>query len=338
MEKRRLGKTNFEVSTIGFGGIPIQRVEEKDTFSLVDSLGENGINFIDTARGYTTSEGLIGQALEKIGREKFFIATKSMKRDYEGMVEDVYISLKELRTDYIDLYQFHNIRTEKDLNLILSDNGAYKALKEFKDRGIIREIGITGHSVDLLDKALDTGLFATIQCPYNLVERQAEDLFKKAKTLDVGVIVMKPLAGGAISKGDLSLKFILNNPNVSLAIPGMDSVDQVSMNARVGKDFRPLTKEEEDELQKEADSLGKEFCRRCGYCLPCPEGIDIPVQFLMEGYYTRYNLKEWALERYNAMETRADSCVECGICETRCPYDLPIRKMLKNVVNVFENR
>ena len=332
MEKRRLGKTNLEVSVIGFGGIPIQRVDEDMAVKLLREAYEKGINFIDTARGYNESEELIGAALEKIGREKFIIATKSMKRDYDGMMEELNKSLKDLRTDYIDLYQFHNIRSLEELDMVVGENGALKALKEAKEKGIVKEIGITGHTPEILDKALDLGEFATIQCPYNPVERQAEDLFKKANDMGVGVIVMKPLAGGAITKGELSLRFIVDNPNVTVAIPGMESIEQVGANALVGIEKRKLTDEEEKDLFEEANSLGEEFCRRCGYCLPCPQGIDIPVQFLMEGYYTRYNLKEWAKERYDGMENRAVHCIECGQCEPRCPYDLPIRKMLKNVV------
>jgi predicted aldo/keto reductase-like oxidoreductase len=332
MEKRRLGKTNLEVSVIGFGGIPIQRVDEDLAIKLLKESYSKGINFIDTARGYNQSEELIGTAVEKIGRENFIIATKSMKRDYIGMKEDVEISLKNLKTDYIDLYQFHNVRSMEELSTIISDNGALKALKEAKEKGLIKEIGITGHTPEILDKALDLGEFSTVQCPYNPVERQAEDLFKKANDMGIGVIVMKPLAGGAITKGELSLRFIVDNPNVNVAIPGMESIEQINENSFVGIDMRKLRKEEEEELFEEANSLGAEFCRRCGYCLPCPQGIDIPVQFLMEGYYTRYNLKDWAQERYDAMENRATNCVECGQCEPRCPYNLPIRKMLKNVV------
>jgi len=332
LEKRILGKTNLEVSTIGFGGIPIQRVDNEMAVKLIEESYNRGINFIDTARGYNDSESLIGQALERIGRDKFILATKSMKRDYKGILEELSISLKNLRTDYIDLFQFHNIRSFEELDFILSENGAFKALKEAKEKGVIKEIGITSHSPEILDKAIDIGGFSTIQCPYNPVERQAEEVFKKAKEMNIGVIVMKPLAGGAITNGELSLRFIVDNPNISVVIPGMDTLEQVSSNALVGINKRKLTVEEEEILREESNSLGSQFCRRCGYCLPCPQGIDIPVQFLMEGYYTRYDLKDWAKSRYDAMEKRAVHCVECGLCETKCPYNLPIRKMLKNVV------
>lgn len=331
MEKRILGRTGFEVSIVGFGGIPIQRVDEDTAYELVKAAYDNGINFIDTARGYMESEKLLGHALEKVGRDKFILATKSMNRTYDGVLEEIHTSLENLRTDYLDLYQFHNVRTRVELETVMGEDGALKAVKELQAKGVIKEIGITSHSVDLLDIALDTGEFSTIQYPYNPVERQGEAVFKKAKENNVGVIIMKPLAGGAIPKGELCLRFIFENDDITSAIPGMDSVEQIIENTRAGIDRRPLNDEERASLKAEADTLGEEFCRRCGYCGPCSVGIDIPTQFVMEGYYTRYNLQDWAVGRYNAMDVRAGDCIECGDCEPRCPYDLPIIKMLKRV-------
>ena len=331
MEKRILGRTRFEVSVVGLGGIPIQRVDKETAYEIVKEAYENGINFIDTARGYRNSEELLGHAIERIGRDKFILATKSMARTYDKVLEEIAISLNDLRTDYIDLFQFHNVRTKEDLDTVLGENGALKAAKELKAKGVIKEIGITSHSVDILDIALDTDEFSTIQCPYNPVERLGERVFQKAKERNIGVIVMKPLAGGAISKGELSLRFILENDNVTTAIPGMDSIEQVRENTKAGSDRRLLTDDEREELNKEAKTLGEQFCRRCGYCAPCSVGIDIQSQFLLDGYYTRYNLQDWAISRYKAMDVRAGDCIECGDCESRCPYDLPIIEMLKRV-------
>ncbi len=331
MEKRILGRTNFEVSVIGFGGIPIQRVDEEIAYQLLVEAHRQGINFIDTARGYKESEELLGSALERIGRGKFILATKSMAKTYDAVIEEFETSLKNLRTDYIDLFQFHNVTKEADLETIMGENGALKAIKEYKEKGIVKEIGITSHSVDLRYIAIDTGEFSTIQYPYNPVENQGEPVFRKARENNLGVIVMKPLAGGAISKGELSLRYIMENEDVTVAIPGMDSVEQVIENARAGNEIRPLTGDERKVLMEEAATLGEEFCRRCGYCAPCTVGIDIPTQFILEGYYSRYNLQDWAVDRYRGMETKASDCIECGICETRCPYSLPIIKMLKKV-------
>lgn len=335
MEYRKLGRTDLNVSVIGFGGIPIQRVDEEIVYELLLEAHKQGINFIDTARGYTVSERLIGDALERIGRDKFILATKSMARSYDGIIEELKVSIKELKTDYIDLFQFHNVKDKKELDIIMSENGALKAIKEYQNKGIIKEIGITSHSHELLDIAIDTGEFATIQYPYNPVERQGEPVFKKAKENNIGVIVMKPLAGGAIPKGDLCLRFILENENVSVAIPGMDSIEQVLENARAGIDRRDLTREEREGLMKEAEALGQEFCRRCGYCTPCSVGIDIPGQFILEGYLTRYNLQDWAINRYNSQDLNASDCTACGDCEPKCPYNLPIINMMQRVAENF---
>jgi len=330
MQIRSLGNTGYNIAAIGFGGIPIQRLDEEEAISLIHLAKQEGINFIDTARGYENSESLIGKGIEGV-RAHWIIATKSMARDYEGMKKDIEISLKNLGCGYIDLYQCHNVRTKDQYDAVMSPTGAYKALDEAMKEGKIKAIGITSHDLKILDHAVETDYFSTIQFPYNAVERQAEHLFKKAKQRNIGVIVMKPLAGGAITKGNLALRFILENPNVSVVIPGIDKAEQVSENASVAKSFIPLNEDERVELENLAKELGSKFCRRCGYCLPCPQEIDIPTQFLMEGYYTRYDLKEWAATRYTSLPKRASDCIECGKCETRCPYDLPIREMLKNV-------
>ena len=331
-----LGLTGLKVVPIGFGGIPIQRLEQEAVTALIDQMMVEGINFIDTARGYTTSEQMIGIALEGGKRDKFILATKSMSRDYEQMKADIETSLRLLQTDFIDLYQCHLVKDLDQYALIMSENGAYKALLEAKAEGKIGHIGMTAHSASFVNQVIREMPFETLQFPYNLVERQGEPLFEIAHKRGIGVIVMKPIAGGAINNGALSLKFIMNNPNVSVAIPGMDHVDQVRTNAAVLKHSYHFTELDLDEMAEIASSLGETFCRRCGYCLPCPQGIDIPTQFLMEGYLTRYNLQDWAKTRYAGLPVKADACVDCGACEPKCPYNLPIRSMLKNVVSQFE--
>lgn len=335
MEMRVLGRTDFLVSSVGFGGIPIQRVTQELATDMLREAHKNGINFIDTARGYLISEELIGNALAEIGREHFMLATKTMNRAYEGFLDDVNISLKNLKTHYIDLYQFHNVKNMDQYNELIKENGALDAAKEAKRKGLIKEIGITSHSADVLKVAIETEEFSTIQFPYNAVERQGEEIFKRAKERNIGVIIMKPLAGGAITNGELAIRFILENKNISVVIPGMDSIEQVNENARPGIDGLPLSDEERQLLEKEAKQLGTTFCRRCGYCAPCTVGIDIPVQFVLDSYYTRYNLQQWAIDRYSAQMIKASDCIECGVCEERCPYDLPIIDMLKEVASHY---
>lgn len=335
MEKRILGKTNYEVSIVGFGGIPIQRADKETSVELLKEALNQGINFIDTARGYRESEALIGHALEVLGRDEFILATKSMSRTYDGILEELHTSLKLLKTDYIDLFQFHNIADKATLDNVLSEGGAMQALKEAKEKGLIKHIGLSSHSADLLNIAIDTGEFSTIQFPYNAVERQGEPIFEKAKKNNIGVIIMKPMAGGALSNGELAMRFILENPNITVVIPGMDSVEQVIENAKAGNELRSLTSEEREILEKEASELGTEFCRRCGYCKPCTVGIDIPSQFVIDAYYTRYDLQDWAIARYNSMSVKASECIECAECESRCPYNLPIVDMLKKVASHY---
>lgn len=329
MRSRRLGKTNIMVSEIGFGGIPIQRISQDEVNAIIKACHAQGVRFVDSARGYTTSEAMLGIALEGL-RQDFVIATKTMARDYDSMKKDIETSLENLRTDYIDLYQCHFIRNQEQYDLLLN-TGGYEALLEAKAAGKIGHIGVTSHSADFLYSIVGEGMFETVQFPYNLLETQGEALFNKCKDLDIGVIAMKPAAGGAIPNVALSLKFILNHPAMTVAIPGMDSLEQVAVNGAVGSQRLMLTPAEELEIKRIREALGSQFCRRCGYCLPCPAGIDIPNQFLLEGYLSRYQLPDWAIMRYEGQVKKASDCVKCGVCENRCPYDLPIRNMLDHV-------
>ncbi|CEQ28679.1 aldo/keto reductase [Paraclostridium sordellii] len=330
---RVLGKTNLKINRIGFGGIPIQRVTQQDTNKIIDELINQGINFIDSARGYTVSEEYIGNAIEG-KRDNFILASKSMSRTYEDMLKDVDITLKNFKTDYIDLYQLHNVKLDEYEN-IFNDNMAYKALLDCKSQGKIKNIGITSHSIDTIKKAVRDEKFDTIQFPYNIVEDQADEIFREAHKRNIGIIVMKPLAGGAINNAKLAIKYILSKEYIDVVIPGMDSVDQVLENISVLENL-DIYKEDELKIEDIRNQLGNRFCRRCEYCMPCPVGINIPMNFLLEGYYSRYNLKEWSKERYNSLDIKASDCVECGKCESKCPYDLPIREMLKEVTEKLD--
>jgi len=328
LKYRILGKTGLKVSAVGFGGIPIQRVSEQEAVQIVERALDMGINFFDTARGYTDSEAKLGSVL-KNRRSEAIIATKSMARTKEAMAADIRKSLTELGVDYIDLYQLHNVKDENAFSQAMAPDGALVALQEAKEEGLIRHIGITGHVKEFLVKALKTSeLLETVQFPYNVVEEaESRELLEVANAVNAGVIAMKPLAGGALKNPGLALRFILEQ-RAAIAIPGMDTVDQVESNALIGDNPEPLTDLERELLATEAMSLGTAFCRRCEYCQPCPEGVEIPMVFLLDGYFTRYNLQDWARERYGALKVKASSCIECGQCEEKCPYELPIRKML----------
>ena len=333
MQYTILGKTGLKISRMGFGGIPIQRIDAEGTKTLMQALVAAGVNYIDTARGYTVSEEYLGYALEGI-RDKFVIATKSMARTKEAMAKDIDISLANLRTDYIDLYQIHNA-TPADVETICAPGGALEALQEAKAAGKIGHIGITAHSKDTFKIALELEWGETIMFPYNIVETQAQELGRRCGEKHIGFVCMKPLAGGAIEDATLALRYVCADPNVTVVIPGMAEVKELEQNVAACSDASPLTAAELEKVEQVRKELGPHFCRRCNYCQPCTAGINISGVFLFDGYLSRYGLAGWAKERYAGLAKKASDCVECGICEERCPYQLPIRSMLKTCAEHF---
>ena len=219
MEYRILGKTGLKVSRMGFGGIPIQKIDEEGTRMLLQDMVRRGINYIDSARGYTVSEQYIGYGLEGI-RDKFILATKSMSRTKDAMAADIETSLKNFRTDYIDLYQVHNPSMEQ-LDQVIEKGGALEALREAKKAGKIGHIGLTAHSTAVFERALELDWVETIMFPYNIVEQQGAELIHRCAEKNIGFIDMKPLAGGAIEDGTLALRYVCSNPDVTVVIPGM---------------------------------------------------------------------------------------------------------------------
>ncbi|MBO7535614.1 MAG: aldo/keto reductase, partial [Bacilli bacterium] len=220
-------KLNLKISRIGFGGIPIQNSSVENAKDVVDELIRSNVNYIDSARGYKESEKIIGEAI-KGRRSSFILATKSMARTYEAMKKDIEVSLGNFQTDYIDIYQLHNPNMEA-LELCLSDEGAYRALKEAKSEGKIGHIGITNHSLEVLNKAIDTGLFETVMYPFNIVEDQGKEMFNRCKSLGILTIAMKPVAGGAIDNKKLAIKYLLNE-DIDVIIPGMKDKNEVIEN------------------------------------------------------------------------------------------------------------
>ena len=333
MEYRILGKTGLKISRLGFGGIPIQRIDAEGTKVLMHRMLDAGVNFIDTARGYTVSEEYLGYALEGI-RDQFIIATKSMARTKEAMAKDIDVSLNNLRTDYIDIYQIHNA-TPEQLQQVVAPGGALEALLEAKAAGKIGHIGLTSHSMDTFRLALEMPWVETFMFPYNIVETQAEKLIQACGEKNIGFICMKPLAGGAIEDAALALRWICRNDAVTVVIPGMAEEKELLQNAAAVSNAAPLTAEEKAAALEVRSALGTNFCRRCNYCQPCPQGINISGCFLFEGYLSRYGLGEWAKQRYATLSVTASDCIGCGSCESRCPYNLPIRDMLKKVAEKF---
>lgn len=331
LPERRLGRTGLKVRCLGLGGIPVRDRSWEVALEVVRSALDLGINFIDTARGYGDSEAKIGAAIAG-RRQDVYLASKTPKRDAAGAREDLETSLRELKVDYLDIYQLHGVDEKEDLEKCLAPGGALSALKAAQQAGLVRFIGITGHNPGVLGEALKTGEFDTVMVPVNILDRfifnAEEALLPLARELDVGVIAMKPLAGGVIKEPPLALRYTLSQA-VDIAIPGMGSVAEVEENVWLAGAFRPLTEAEYESLVREVQALGREVCRQCGYCLPCPQGINIREVFRLEGMYDRYERKREAQALYRKLTVLPDACAGCGECEKRCPYDLPIRDKLQ---------
>lgn len=335
MQYVQLGQTGLTISRLGFGGIPIQRIDQPGTRALLAAAHKAGINYIDTARAYTVSEEWIGQSLQELGlRDAFVLATKCRALTKADMQAEIATSLKNLRTDHIELFQFHNPGLEA-LKTILAPGGAMEALQEAKAAGVVGHIGITAHLAAVFEAALAVPEIETIMFPYNIVEQQGAELIDRCAKAGKGFIDMKPLAGGAIEDGRLALRYVLSNPAVTVSIPGMATVEELNANAAGADAVEPLTPQEQEACQKARDALGTQFCRRCNYCAPCTVGIQIPSVFLFQGYLNRYGLQQWGHERYDTLKVKAGACIECGACETRCPYNLPIRQMMKKAARDF---
>ena len=328
MEYRELGKTGMRVSAVGFGALVIQNKPEKQAVEVVRKALEMGINFFDTARCYGDSEIKIGKALQGV-RDRYYIATKSLERTKKSLKDELETSLRNLKVDTIDLYQIHDLRKPEDYDRVMGPGGALEAVLDAQKEGKVRHIGVSSHQPTLIVKAMETGYFETVQIPYNIIDYELfQHVIPVANRMNMGTIVMKPFAGGLFKDASKALRFVLSHP-ITTVIPGMGSLEELEENLRVTENATVLSDEELSELKQEADRLGKDLCRRCGYCLPCPQGIDIPTVFRYQRYLDTYYQEEWAREQYAALKTQADRCIECGSCESRCPYELKITDKLK---------
>lgn len=330
MKEKILGKTGLRVRTLGFGGIPIQRISEEESVEVVRRCYEHGINYYDTARNYTVSEERIGKALEDV-RDKVYLATKSGRRTAEEVKRELEISLGNLRTDYIDVYQLHNITYKEQWEQIRAPGGAMEALYDAKEEGKIRHISVTSHNPDLSLELVKSRLFETLMIPYNyLTPKPAEKLFPLCQKLGVGTIAMKPFGGGAFSNANTALKYVYSNSDVDLAIPGVMSVAEVDENWNVWLGDLSLSNEELELIERDKTELGNQFCRGCNYCQPCSQ--EIPISTLLRAEKQTLRRMGWSDRRAESLAAaieKSKTCIECGDCESRCPYELPIIELLK---------
>jgi predicted aldo/keto reductase-like oxidoreductase len=337
VDKVRLGKTGLTVNKIGFGGIPIQRLTDAEAVNVVGRCIELGVNFIDTANGYSTSEERIGKAV-KGRRHDVFIATKTGARTKEGIEETLELSLKRLGTDYLDLYQFHGVSDMATVEKILDpENGLYRVFEAARQAGKIRHIGITSHQIDVAKAEIKTGKFETVMFPFNFITCEpAAELLPLCKEHDVGFIDMKPMGGGLLENAAVAFKYLFQFPQIVI-IPGIQDVREIEEIMALYEGPHEMTTAERAEMQRLTAELGTRFCRRCEYCQPCQQEIPISMVMSFPTFVKRLP-PDWYLKSPfipGAME-KAATCVECGECEARCPYNLPIREMIKESYDLYE--
>ena len=324
METLRLGRTNLIVTKNGFGALPVQRVNKEDACKLLRKAYESGINYFDTARFYTDSEEKISLALADV-RENIIISTKTGATDVKTFWEHLNTSLSLLKTNYIDIYQFHNPSFCPKPG---DGTGLYEAMLEAKEKGLIRFIGFTNHRLAVAEEAVKSGLYDTLQFPFSYLASEKEEyLVKLCEQHDVGFICMKALAGGLITRSDVAYAFLAKYPVAP--IWGIQKETELDEFISYNDNPPELTEERLAYIEKEREELAGEFCRGCGYCLPCPAGIEIFTCARMSLLLRRSPTAGHLSEKSQEMMKKIENCINCGACKTRCPYGLDTPNLLK---------
>ena len=332
MDRVTLGKTGITVCRNGFGALPIQRIGKEDAAYLVRKAYENGVNFFDTARVYTDSEEKLGYATSSF-RNKIYIATKTAAKNGEDLKKDLETSLSLLKTDYIDIYQFHNPPFCPKPG---DGTGLYEAMLEAKKEGKIRHIGITNHRLGVAKEAIESGLYETLQFPFSYISGEKEmELLAMCRERDMGFIAMKGLAGGLLNNSRVCYAFMSQFDNV-LPIWGVQRERELDEWLSYNDNPPVMDEEVKSIIEKDRKELSGDFCRGCGYCMPCPMGIKISECARMIQMIRRSPSESQLSAEAQAMMANIHNCVKCGKCMDKCPYSLPIPTLLEKNLEDYE--
>lgn len=327
MERVVLGKTGLKVNKNGFGALPIQRISKEDAVVLLQKAFQNGINYFDTARAYSDSEEKMGAALHEV-RDQIIISTKTAAQNGEDFWKDLEMSLEKLQTDYIDLYQFHNPAFCPKPG---DGSGLYEAALEAKEQGKIRHIGITNHRIAVAKEAVLSGLYETLQFPFSYLASEEEvELVELCRQKEVGFIAMKGLAGGLIHNSASAYAFMCQRQFAHVEpIWGIQREWELDEFLSYQEQAPELNEALLAEIQKDKDQLAGEFCRGCGYCMPCPAGIEINNCARMSLMLRRAPQEAWLSEEWQEKMKKIENCLHCGSCMKKCPYGLNTPELLK---------
>jgi predicted aldo/keto reductase-like oxidoreductase len=318
LEKMRLGKAGFVVPRCAFGALPIQRVAVDEAVRILRGAYDGGITFYDTARAYTDSESKLGAAFGGLW-DKITIATKTHAKDGKGLTEDLDRSLKELRRDHIDIYQFHQAQK---CHAPGEPDGLYDAAMKARDEGRIGHIGLTSHRLDVALAAAESGLYETIQFPLSYLSSEKDlELVRLCKTNDVGFIAMKAMSGGLITDASAAFAWMRQYDNV-LPIWGIQRMSELDEFLSLEKSPPSFDGRMRDRVEKDRKELSGNFCRGCGYCLPCPAGIEIPWIARMPQLLRRMRSESFLTAEWREKLAMTKGCLHCDACKSHCPYEL----------------
>lgn len=325
METVTLGRTGITVNKNGFGALPIQRIPAAEAVKLARRAYEAGIHFFDTARFYTDSEEKLGEAFAGM-REKVYIATKTAAQGAEAFWKDLHTSLHNLRTEYVDIYQFHNPSFCPKPG---DGSGLYEAMLEAREKGMIRHIGITNHRLSVAEEAIASGLYETLQFPFCYLSGEQElRLVRLCKEQEIGFIAMKALSGGLINNSAAAYAFMAQYDNV-LPIWGVQREQELEEFISYIDQPPKMTEEMQSVIEKDRQELKEDFCRGCGYCMPCPAGIEINNCARMSLLLRRSPSELQLTEEVQAKMKKIENCLHCNQCKNQCPYGLDTPALLK---------